>query len=149
MAWKGFNNNKNIPSSDENINIQPNVNNEGQNYSEVKTDKLQSRDSGELIKDKPAVGNLPEDNVYKKVNAVRRDTDKQKDFSVSIEDIDQTIINFMDRKLNLTVMDNGALTKVPIVYATPERWYSVQKDGFLRDNQDKIMLQSFFKLCNT
>lgn len=140
MAWKGFNNNKNIPSSDENINIQPNVNIEGQNYSEVKTDKLQSRDSGELIKDKPAVGNLPEDNVYKKVNAVRRDTDKQKDFSVSIEDIDQTIINFMDRKLNLTVMDNGALTKVPIVYATPERWYSVQKDGFLRDNQGKIML---------
>ena len=136
MAWKG----QKIPNSNESTNIQPNVNVEGQNYSEVITNKLQSRDSGEVIKDKPSVGNLPNNGVYKKVDAIRRDLDKQKDFSISIEDVDKTIIQYMDRKLKLTVMDNGALIKVPIVYATPERWVSVQKDGYLKDNQGKIQL---------
>ena len=141
MAWRGFNNNKDIPASNESINIQPNVNIDGQNYSEVKSNKIQSRDSGEVIKNQESVGNLPYDgNVYNKVNAVRRDTDNQKDFSVSIEDVDKTIINYMTNHLDLSIMDNGFLTKTPVMYATPERWYSVQKDGYLRDNQGKILL---------
>lgn len=140
MAWKGFNNNKNIPNSEENVNIQPNVNVDGQNYSEVITNTLQSRDSGEVIKNQEPVGDVPNNGVYNKVKAIRRDNDRQKDFSVSLEDIDETIINYMNSGLDLSIMDNGFLTKVPVIFANPERWYSVQKDGYFKDNQGKILL---------
>jgi hypothetical protein len=70
---------------------------------------------------------------------VRRDTDTQKDFTVSLMDIDTAIKKHLDT-LQLTVVDNGSRIKVPIEYANPEKWKSVQKDGVWRDYQGKIQL---------
>lgn len=139
MAWRGFSKD-NIPTSEEKLNIQPDVKQNAENYSNVISDKLQSADSGNIISTEENVGGIPKVGIYKKVHAVRRDTDLQKDFSVSLTDIDNTIVNYMNKRLDLSVMDNGALTRVPVMYATPEKWVSIKKDGYLRDNQGKILL---------
>lgn len=139
MAWRGFNKD-NIPTSDETLNIQPDVKQKAENYTNVVSDTLQSADSGNIISTEENVGGIPKVGIYKKVNAVRRDTDLQKDFSVTLKDIDNTIINYMNQRLDLSVMDNGALVKVPVIYATPEKWFAIKKDGCLRDNQGKILL---------
>lgn len=70
---------------------------------------------------------------------IRRDTEKLKNFSVTIKDIDETVFNHL-QKLNLTVVDNGDKIKVPVSYASPEKWKSVQNDGFMRDLNGRIIL---------
>ena len=77
---------------------------------------------------------------YNRADAVRRDTDKVKNVSIKLIDIDTTIVNYMKDTLKLQVMDNGEVVNVPIIYGNPERWLAVQKDGYLRDNQGKILL---------
>ena len=68
----------------------------------------------------------------------RRDRDEVKDFSVTLIDVDTTIINYLDKVINPTIVDAGRLVKVPINYASPERWKAIKKDGYIRDKQGKI-----------
>ena len=70
---------------------------------------------------------------------VRRDTDTQKNITIGLYDIDETILYFLE-KLNLQVTDNGTLVKVPIFFGSPEIWTAARRDGYLRDKQGKIML---------
>lgn len=70
---------------------------------------------------------------------VRRDTDTQKDFVISLYDIDETILKHLE-KMNIQVEDNGKQVKVPIFYGSPERWTSAQRDGYIRDKQGKLIL---------
>lgn len=70
---------------------------------------------------------------------VRRDTDTQKDFSVKLIDIDTTILKQLER-FDLQVVDDGSKIKVPIHYASPEKWKSIQKDGVMRDYNGKLIL---------
>lgn len=74
---------------------------------------------------------------------IKRDNDDFKNISISLEDIDTTLFNFIDKKLNLTVMDNGELIKVPVIYGTPETWESVKKGSSIRDNNGKLQLPVF------
>ena len=77
---------------------------------------------------------------YNRAHAVRRDTDKEKNFTVTLLDIDTAIIDMLGKTLNLQVLDNGELVKVPVIYGNPERWFAVKKYGHIRDNQGKILL---------
>lgn len=70
---------------------------------------------------------------------VRRDTDKQKNITIGFYDIDETILNHLNR-LNLQVKDGGEMIKVPITYGSPEIWTSATTHGYLRDNQGKLIL---------
>lgn len=70
---------------------------------------------------------------------IRRDTDTQKNFTVSLYDIDETILIHLEH-LQLQVEDVGKQVKVPIFYGSQERWVSAQKDGYMRDKQGKIIL---------
>jgi hypothetical protein len=70
---------------------------------------------------------------------LRRDTDTQKDFTISLYDIDETILLHLEQ-LQLQVVDQGKQIKVPFFFGTPERWVSAQRDGYLRDKQGKIIL---------
>ena len=38
-----------------------------------------------------------------------------------------------------SVIQNGQNLPIPIIYGSPERWKSVQKDGYYRDKSGKIM----------
>jgi hypothetical protein len=69
--------------------------------------------------------------------SLKGDTDKQ--FTVGIGDIDETITYYFNNVIKPQVYQNGTLIPVPIIYGNPERWKAVQKDGYYRDKNDKIM----------
>jgi len=72
-------------------------------------------------------------------NNVRRDTDTVKDFTVTFEDIDNTILTHLI-ELKLSVLNEGHQRDVPVYYANPERWKSILNDGFMRDHKGQIQL---------
>lgn len=80
---------------------------------------------------------------YNRANAVRRDTDKEKNVTITLLDVDSAIISTLSDQLKLQVSDNGEVVKVPVIYGSPERWFAVKKYGHIRDNQGKILLPAF------
>lgn len=68
--------------------------------------------------------------------SVKNDNIKQ--FSVGLKDIDETIVYYFNNIIKPSVIQNNKKINVPILYGSPERWASVQKDGFYRDKNGKI-----------
>ena len=68
----------------------------------------------------------------------RRDDDNVIDNSVTLYNIDEAILTYMQNDLNIQVKDNGNIIKVPVIYGSPERWQSALKDGYLRDKQGQL-----------
>ena len=52
---------------------------------------------------------------------VRRDTDKQKNNVITLMDVDRVIFDHLER-MQITVVDEGNIIKVPIFYGSPEKW---------------------------
>jgi hypothetical protein len=69
---------------------------------------------------------------------IRRDTDKVDNFSVTLVDIDTAIVKHLDNVINASIIAAGVQVKVPVNYASPERWKSIQSDGFIRDKNGKV-----------
>lgn len=65
--------------------------------------------------------------------------DTIKPFSIGIKDIDESIMYYFKNVIKPFVMQNGQRIAVPIIYGAPERWKSIQRDGFMRDSKGKIM----------
>lgn len=65
--------------------------------------------------------------------------DTTKTFSVGIQDIDESIFYYFENVIRPTVYQNGERIAVPIIYGSPERWKSVQRDGYYRDKNGAIM----------
>lgn len=80
---------------------------------------------------------------YNRAYATRRDTDKFKNVTVTLMDVDSAIIEFLNNGLKLQVVDNGEVVRVPIIYGNPERWVAMKQFGHIRDNQGKILLPAF------
>jgi hypothetical protein len=53
-------------------------------------------------------------------------------------EIDTAILNHFRKNLKLKIEENEQLVDVPIMYASPENWKSIKKDGFLKDKQGMI-----------
>lgn len=64
--------------------------------------------------------------------------DDVKQFSVGLRDIDETIVYYFNNVIKPSVIQNGKRIAVPVLYGSPERWASVQKDGYYRDKNGKI-----------
>lgn len=64
--------------------------------------------------------------------------DTVKPFSVGIQDIDEAIFYYFQNVIQPSVIQNGARLPVPIIYGSPEKWKSYQKDGYYRDQNGKI-----------
>jgi hypothetical protein len=64
--------------------------------------------------------------------------DTVKPFSVGLQDIDEAIFYYFQNVIQPSVIQNGARLPVPIIYGSPEKWKSYQKDGYYRDQQGKI-----------
>jgi hypothetical protein len=91
----------------------------------------------------PTQAGSNQSDVRKSVNRsyqVRRDTDKFKDISITLHDIDLAIIHHLKENLSLQVEDNGELLNVPIIYGSPEKWHAMKLNGGVRDNQGKLLL---------
>lgn len=114
MAWKGDPNNK-----------VPNI---GNAKGDLSNEVVQNSDN---LSDKKIEVN--------RAHETRRDNDTQKDVTIGLYDIDSAIMKQLE-KFQLTVPENGQNVKVPIFYSSPEKWKSIQVDGFMRDYQGKILL---------
>ena len=79
-------------------------------------------------------GNLNRSRQYK------RDTDNVKDVSITLMDLDSAIMFYFTEVIKPTVVDNGETVKVPTMYASPERWFAVQKTGYMRDKKRQLIL---------
>jgi hypothetical protein len=64
-----------------------------------------------------------------------RSKDDIKNPSVTLMDMDGAITHYFDKVIKPSVLDNGENVKVPIMYASPERWKAIQRDGFMRDKK--------------
>ena len=69
-----------------------------------------------------------------------RKTDKVKDISIGLEDIDYAIKYYFDTVIKPQVTQDGNMIPVPVKYSSPERWKSVQADGYYRDTNNKLVL---------
>ncbi len=64
-----------------------------------------------------------------------RTADEVGELSVKLVDIDSAILYYFDNVIQPSVEDNGENIKVPIMYASPERWKAIQRDGFMKDKK--------------
>jgi len=66
--------------------------------------------------------------------------DTVKNISVGIMDMDSAIMYYFNEVIQPSVTENKETVKVPCLYASPERWVSIQKQGFLRDKKRQIIV---------
>ena len=76
---------------------------------------------------------------FNRGNQLRRDNDTQKNISVSIKDVDAAIMYYFNEVIRPNVTENKEVVKVPVMYASPERWKAIQRDGFMRDKKRQII----------
>ena len=67
-----------------------------------------------------------------------RKDDKVQDVSIGLQDHDEAIMHYFNKVIKPSVIINGNRTNVPVIYGSPERWKSVQRDGFFRDKEGKL-----------
>lgn len=76
-------------------------------------------------------------NISRGAQTSRKD-DLAQDISIGLQDHDESIMYYFNNVIKPSVIINGNRTNVPVIYGSPERWKSVQKDGFYRDKEGKI-----------
>jgi len=69
-----------------------------------------------------------------------RKNDKVKDINVGLQDIDSAIKYYFENIIKPTISQDGQLHAVPVMYASPERWQSVQAEGYYRDSNGKLSI---------
>ena len=65
--------------------------------------------------------------------------DTVKPLSIGIQDIDESVMYYFQNVIKPFVIQNGERLSVPVIYGSPEKWKSFQKDGYYRDLNGKIM----------
>ena len=76
--------------------------------------------------------------THNRAKEYTRKGDKTKDFYVGLEDLDGAIIYYFNNTIKPQVFQDGEMINVPLIFGTPERWKSIQQDGFLRDSNNKV-----------
>ena len=66
--------------------------------------------------------------------------DTNKPFSIGIQDLDEAVFYYFQNVIKPFVYQNGERREVPVIYGSPERWKSFQRDGYYRDKKGAIML---------
>jgi hypothetical protein len=84
-------------------------------------------------------GNPNDSNNVNRANQTSFKDDTVKPFSVGLEDLDWAVMYYFQNVIRPTVKQNDELIPVPIIYGSPEKWKSFQKDGYYRDLNGRIM----------
>ena len=58
----------------------------------------------------------------------------------SLEDIDASMLDFLKSDLDLSVLTNQGLEKVPVIWISPERAYQIKNDKTLRDESGSLIV---------
>jgi hypothetical protein len=85
------------------------------------------------------IGNPNPEFIKNRADQISFKDDTTKPFSIGIQDIDEAVMYYFKEVIKPFVIQNGERIAVPIIYASPEKWSSFQKDGYYRDAKGKIM----------
>ena len=66
--------------------------------------------------------------------------DTVKDISIGLEDIDGAVMYYFNNVIKPTVIQDNNRMAVRTIYGNPERWKSIQADGFYRDGNGHVTL---------
>ena len=91
-----------------------------------------------LNQGKPVSQNVFTHRDNRALNTTRK-TDKIKDITVGLEDIDYALKYYFENIIKPTVVQDGNRINVQVMYGSPERWQSVQADGYYRDTNGKAV----------
>ena len=83
-------------------------------------------------------GKVPVPANKKRENQKSLKGDEVKQFSVGLKDVDESIFFYFNNVIRPSVIQNSTKLNVPVLYGSPERWASMQRDGYYRDNNGKI-----------
>lgn len=86
-----------------------------------------------------ATGNPNNANTINRANQTSFKDDATKPLSIGLEDLDWAVMYYFQNVIKPTVPQNGEVISVPVIYGSPEKWKSYQKDGYYRDLNGKIM----------
>lgn len=78
--------------------------------------------------------------THVRANEISVKDDEIKDLSIGLQDIDNAVLQHFINNIKPNVIHNNIRLEVPVIYGSPERWKSVQKDGFYRDKNGKLMV---------
>lgn len=94
--------------------------------------------SQEIVNQRPPYVEEPNKPEINRSQQIRRDEDTVADYSIGFEDHDRAIKFYFENVIRPRVSKDGTWAEVPIIYGSPERWKSIQKDGYYRDKNGKI-----------
>ena len=101
-------------------------------------------DTKEEVLPKQAPPSLPlkpgQPEINRALEVSVKDDDKNKTISIGLKDIDSAILFYLENVIKPTITQNDRRLSVPIIYGSPERWKSMQADGFYRDKNGKTMI---------
>ena len=101
-------------------------------------------DTKEEVLPKQAPPSLPlkpgQPEINRALEVSLKDDDKNKTISIGLKDIDSAILYYLENVIKPTVTQNDRRLSVPVIYGSPERWKSMQADGFYRDKNGKTMV---------
>lgn len=75
--------------------------------------------------------------------------DTTKPFTIGLQDLDEAVFYYFQEVIKPFVYQNGERREVPVIYGSPERWKSYQKDNYYRDKNGSIMLPIIVLKRNT
>ena len=89
----------------------------------------------------PAASNLSETGIdFNRSEKMSWKGDTTKPLSIGLKDLDEAVFYYFENVIKPFVYQNGERREVPIIYGSPERWKSFQKDNYYRDKNGAIML---------
>ena len=106
-------------------------------YDRLRTNLRSGFAEGFPVKNYPNPDNRPSINRGRMTS---RKDDKVKDITIGLQDHDEAIMYYFNEVIKPTVIINGNRTDVPVIYGAPERWKSVQRDGYFRDKEGKLQV---------
>ena len=62
-----------------------------------------------------------------------------KDISVQLYDVDYAVKWHLENVVRPTITEENTLITIPVLFTAGEKWASAQRNGFLRDNQGKLL----------
>ena len=82
---------------------------------------------------------LPENQITRANQISVNIEDNINPLSIGLQDIDEAVFYYFNNIIQPSVIQNGNNVPVPVTYASQERWVAVQRDGYYRDKNGKIM----------
>ena len=66
--------------------------------------------------------------------------DLSKQYSITLKDIDTSIMSYVKNVVRPNVQEANTQVKVPVMYGNEERWVAARKKGILRDKNNALIL---------